>query len=161
MAKTNKIFTCVSCGSDVPPESKGVCECGFVVKSKKNSVIDGPLYVSMQYGDALGLLKHEHKGSQLRTKEEDLETSLDSWALNCSDEDRIAAMEDAVLMLKHVIKARASIGAIRTMTQFGKQIGDLSKTIEDYARNGGAFNAPAISKPAEEGGDSKGLQPFK
>jgi len=159
MAKTNKILTCQACGNEVPPETNGVCFCGFVIESKKNPVFEGPMYLSIQNAEAMAELEHDAEGSLKTAKQQKVTNHLVSWLRNCSDEDRIAALEDAVFMLEHAIPASASIVAIKRMTNYGRQIGELSKTIEDYARNGGRFNAPEIPTAPEERGDKQSPQP--
>ena len=158
MTKVKSLSVCPKCTAELPERRKGPeCpKCLFVIDSGPNDRFSGPAYISIQQAEAVVEIEQGPDGPGKTKEIIKLTEDLESWAKNCSDEDRMSAVDDALLMVRLLIHSNASVDCMREMTRMGKQIGSLSESIEEYVRVGGHINVARFPDPAESESDSRG-----
>lgn len=140
MAKVNSVALCPQCEVETVRSPEGRCpNCRYIVDSKKNPVFEGGYYLTIQKADAVGKAKQIKSEKERNEEFQKIEQAHKDWAVGCSDEDRLAAMQDALHLLRYVVHSPSDPRVIKSMTSFGKQIGDLSQAIENYIAKSGAI----------------------
>ena len=146
MANTNQLALCLRCGLELDfPLPRRCPHCSFEVRRSENNYFKLPNYVSAQYEEFRNTYKANMRASEHdeKTKEMDNVThSLFKWCRECTGVDKIAAMSDAHLIIKHLLHSDTSAGHIKKILDIGKKIGDLCSNLDDYFKKGGTFKSP-------------------
>lgn len=170
MVSTNKIRICPSCDTDlslVPeqlmtPEGDECCPyCRKCLKTPAHKNFGSPDYLHHQRNSLLkdgGADKLKPGDKKYETRSVRLEWELTEWARSCSDEDRVAAFEDALRLLKEVMHSNSTSETIGAMTTMGRSIGKLSESIDQYYKAGGFHHDRKARLVPPEFGDDTGNQ---
>lgn len=143
MAKVNSVVLCPSCEKEVQLVEGKCLSCRFVVSAAPNPVFEGGYYLAMQKEDALRKAEQIKSQKEREAEIEKISQAHRDWAVRCTDMDRLAAMEDALHLLRYILLSSSDPTTIRTVVSFGKNIGDLSQVIESYITKSGATHETA------------------
>ena len=159
MANVNKLALCPKCKIEIdfplPPKCP---ECSFELKKAANEHFNLPDYVSCQYEDyreELGMYKDEEVSADKKKELDTIVASLWKWCRDCTGLDKISAMSDAHLIVKHLLHSNSSTEHRKAIVNIGKKIGDLCANIDDYYKKGGSDESPPVTYKKEYTGDPR------
>ena len=160
MANVNKVALCPRCKVEISfPLPKRCPDCSLEIKKASNEHFYLPDYISTQYEDfreELGAYKSEGMSDENRKEMDSVVSSLFKWCRECTAMDKLAAMSDAHLIVKHLIHSSTSPEHIKQILNVGKKIGELCVNLDDYVKKGGSFeNAPVTYKEPLLSGEPK------
>lgn len=157
MAKVKQVITCKACGAEVLEANSAKCHiCGFthLAKLPYEMRYGAPDYLVLQRKDLTARFKESSKNyhSDLVKIEEELLL----WTRNCSEEEKIAAMLDALLHIQQILLSSSSADTVKRVTRIGISIGEIAKSIENYVKAKGALNVTRTIEAAETRDGSEG-----
>lgn len=151
MANATGLKICPKCEKELPEKVPENCpSCGYLLISPKNRYYAVPDYINFQKRDLKSEAENQYQKTEKKKKEQELteiEKEQKNFWRQCSDEVRVAAMEDCLAMMKESLLSQADVESLRKLTTYGKQIGELSKTVENWFLNGGSHYEPQSSQP--------------
>ena len=140
MTKANLLRTCPKCKNELKITGGKFCHnCGHQLEAAGDTPYDQPAYIYFQMQD-LHQEKNFKNDDEKHKGLNDLKKKRNEWFETCTNEDRIAAMDDAAGVIRHIlVSENVDIITLRNITATGKRIGDLSRAYENVAELGGKF----------------------
>jgi hypothetical protein len=156
MAKVKQVHSCRACGADLYTKDQAVCHaCGTRLNFDEKTRFDSPDYLFYQRGDLV--MELDSRGRDYETCIQEIDKDLINFIKKSDPEDKIASLYDAFFNTKYIILSESDTDTLKQVVKMGKLIGELSKSIELYAKNQGAINATRGVDPTKELGDDEGL----
>lgn len=138
MVKSHQVKICPKCSSTVKPDDKNCAHCGARLTKLELTVFQEPNYITTQF---LKMNKAISGGSKSKEEQERLlQADMVKFFTECKEEVKIAAMSDALNILRYAVAAQEPAGTMRRLTNHGKLMGKLATAIEEFSRNGGVIN---------------------
>lgn len=130
--KITKAASCPDCGTAVLITDKVCTACNYNLKPRVSAIFGTPDYITYQYEEAT---KKKNENEELVVK-----TDLFLYLRGCKDEDKMAALQDAEMILRQLLRSNVKGENVRNMVKLGKRIGKLADAIDSYVTNGGYIN---------------------
>jgi len=145
MTTINDIILCHICNRPLGDSANtAICpHCGHIRISAENPAFQEVDYISIQYHDQCAELDLPAKRASSRERENklnELEYNFHKWGRECSDDDRIGAMEDAYLMITELLHTQTNLETKRKVISLGLAIGEAAGSIESCVKNGVSVN---------------------
>jgi hypothetical protein len=125
---------------EAPRISSDRCpQCLKIIKKPSSEHFESPDYVFHQLATLIEELKKDKlkpDEDTFQLKEEGLRRAAEHWFRTCLHEDRIAALTDAMQVMKHLIYTRSSTGEIRQLIKLAKNIGEVATALESVIKVG-------------------------
>lgn len=155
MANTTALALCPKCHKELrSPKDQECPHCHHQIKAPENPLFATPDYISYQIEDQENEIKKLKGSREGEQRHYESRVAQEMYFDNCTDADRIAAMNDAYNVLKRLVVSKSKDKeAVSTITKLGKKIGQISEAIEKYALSGGSFHGPKILKPTAPASD--------
>lgn len=152
----NEVKLCPNknCGVVLPnPEPEKCISCGSLLRSPENKYFGTPDYLTMQLDDLTSrakepyakvmdkdridaeLIKDEKK--KMVEKLNDVNSHYLAWLKVMPKNDLFAAMRDAKAIMQNILLSNTDRSSLVTIVKLGKEIGELSKHIDEYLKAGG------------------------
>ena len=149
MVNIDKLHSCPSCKADLTPDPSSdtradlnTCwNCGRKLKNPTTKYFDRPDYICHQKDSLLeeldsGKLK---SGDAAYDKTfNGIQDELVIWARECTTQDKMAPLYDAVIILENLIYTSTPPEDWRAIISLAKKIGTLANAIEQYFKAGGS-----------------------
>ena len=137
-AKVKAVQMCKSCGVELLLKDQRACQvCGSKQSADDiKTKFSPPDYLFYQRQDQISGLKTNNTEAGMK----EIDHDMLSYIKASVDEDKIAAMYDALHTLKLLVLSDCTIDTLRTVTKMGKVIGKLAVSIEEYSKNQGVIN---------------------
>jgi len=158
MANAKQLTVCPRCEGETQASDKTCPHCGFRLVVPENPTFDIPAYLHFQKLDVENGIEMETKatdGSRINPKLTKMVHDLRRFWEECDDQTRIAALEDALGCVRHLLNSRASIDCLRKVNGMAKQIGKLGESVEEYLKHGGSYNGIRLPETTTPGLDSE------
>ena len=140
----NELKLCRSCGEDISslegtPERCPYCTAKLKIATSKfygspdylchqrNSLLEDLKLSKLYPGDS----KHDRQAAEIQNE-------MVRWARACPDEDKIAAMMDAEIILKELLHSDASGATMSNIVRCAKNLSKLADVLENYFKQGGS-----------------------
>lgn len=155
------------CGAELPYPVPDTCPaCNYHIKPAKNPYFATPDFLTFQMDDYRQSYDEDSRGADAKPlspsdkkKFEDIKKQLVVWARECPTEDKLAALSDAHLIMRHALYAVMDGDALKSLIDIGKQIGKMAEAADNFIRSGGALYEPETRPvPADYGSDGGGTQ---
>ena len=160
MANANALRTCPRCSAEVRLPTLAVCEnpvCRHKLIRPTNPHFKDPDYLSRQIRKFKAI--YEQSSRSKHSVEDQKEYSLVRsnymrWAREAPMDSRLAAIEDATLLLRHVMHADMSDGYflqdLQALLATAKSLGKLAETIQTYFAQGGSSSDDPFLRSIEQ-----------
>jgi hypothetical protein len=157
MAKVKQLITCKACGAEVVDHNSSKCHvCGFTHLAKLPYEVryGSPDYLVFQRDDIKSRFKEGSKNYDMEMSK--IEEEMILWVRNAPEEEKIAAMLDALLCMQQLLLSSSSSEAVKRITKIGISIGEIAHSIEGYVKAKGALNVTRTIETAELRDGSEG-----
>jgi len=160
VANANALRSCPRCGAEVSLPTLAVCEnqlCRHKLIRPTNTHFKDPDYLSRQMRRYKA--SYEQSIRSKHSSDDRKEYSLVNsdyllWAREAPMDSRLAAIEDATIMLRFVMHADMSEGAfipdLQALLTTAKSLGKLAETIQTYFAQGGSSSDDPFLRSIEQ-----------
>lgn len=144
--QTTSLVRCRECDSELPHPIPTRCPyCDRLLEKYTSGYFGSPDYLFYQmeaYKKEFGPVNEKTGMAAAWGAEKFKEYSirvgaLREWCRKCPAEDRLAAVNDALVILQNIIHSELSREQIKVVVETAKKIGPLAEAIENYYKNGG------------------------
>lgn len=113
--------------------------CLKIIKKPSSEHFESPDYVFHQLTTLIEELKKDKlkQGEDTyQRKEEELHQASEHWYRTCLHEDRVAALSDALQVMRHLVYTRSSTGEIKQLIRLARNIGEVATALEGLTKVG-------------------------
>lgn len=145
MANATPVSICPKCEAELVYPIPAKCpKCEMTLIKSKNKHFEDMDYIVYQledHKDRLGIDKEKPALAEDIKEWEEVQIHMKKFLIeDCSPEDKIACLQDARSILKHLILANHTGEQIHQIVALAKSIGEIATAIDAYARTGGELN---------------------
>jgi hypothetical protein len=158
MANAKPVAICPYCRNELSyPIPQSCPKCLTRLAKADNEHFSTPDYLYYQKKDLIENLDKKvfpSDSEKYWTRVKLLDDDLAKWARECLNDEKIAAMHDAVLILENVMHSDIDAATLKTIVQHGKAAGALADSIERYLKAGGSLYDRTIKQILSNTGDA-------
>jgi len=142
----SSVFICRGCNSEIGYPIPPRCPyCERLLEKYKSEYFGSPDYLSFQIDELYKKLGpfDPKSGKTIKWPEDNkkkyflAKEDLEKWARKCPEEDKLAALQDALLIMQNIVHSDSDRTVIKAVSRVGQQIGQLAEAIENYFKHGG------------------------
>jgi hypothetical protein len=157
MTSVKPALFCPSCQFELPGPVNDCPKCGKVLRAATNEFFEVPYYLASQMKDYAAEVENRLSSSKPLSPAETerfdrIKKEYELWAREVPAEEKIAALVDAQLVLRHVIHSKIDPEHLEEIIGRGIAIGKLAETMKAYFKCGGSLREPETRfVPADTG----------
>jgi hypothetical protein len=137
---------CPYCGAnqldeeDRPKTGSDRClNCFKIIKKPSSKYFESPDYIFHQQNTLIEELKKDKLNPEdltYQTRSEAYRLEYELWFRNCLHEDRVAALSDALEVMRHLIYSRSTPEEFKQLVKLAKNVGEISHVVDQLIRAG-------------------------